>query len=172
MTGAPTRAYVSPVRVHTHQADREGGTLVHGALSVPRARVFHDANQSIDDSTVTALAFNSERFDTDGIHDTATNNSRLTCATAGTYLIGASVEWASSATGNRNLSLRLNGTTFLVGVAQTALTGATTQQQFATLYDLAAADYVECMVFQTSGGALNVNAQGNYTPEFWMVRVA
>jgi hypothetical protein len=33
-------------------------------------------------------------------------------------------------------------------------------------------DYVEAMVWQNSGGALNVNQFGNHTPEFMMARIA
>ena len=48
-----------------------GATLALSQLpSLPGARVYHNANQSISNTTVTALAFNSERWDTDTIHDT------------------------------------------------------------------------------------------------------
>src|SRR5262245_42130802 len=84
----------------------------------PAVRVFHNANQSIATSTITALAFNSERFDqagnaADTMHDTVTNNSRLTCRYAGIYAIYASIEWAGNAAGQRNLQFRVNGTTLI-----------------------------------------------------------
>src|SRR5919108_3473294 len=58
----------------------------------PSVRVFHNATQSITTATETALAFNSERWDTafgsaSTQHDTATNNSRLTAQYAGKYLV-------------------------------------------------------------------------------------
>ena len=75
------------------------------------ARVYHNAAQAIATSSGTALAFNNERYDTDLIHDPATNNSRLTCQTAGKYLIIANIQWAANATGFRQLGIMLNGTT-------------------------------------------------------------
>lgn len=142
-----------------------------GVAEPPSARVYHNANQSISSVGVVALAFNSERFDTDNIHSTSTNNSRLTCKTAGKYLIGGSVDWASNATGQRQLLIRLNGTTYIAPNGVTPVSGDTTKQGISTLYSLAVNDYVELTVFQTSGGSLNVNSAGDYSPEFWMVKV-
>ena len=136
------------------------------------ARVYHNANQSIPDATNTALAFNSERADTNTIHDTVTNNSRLTCQTAGVYSITASVEFAANATGIRSVGLRLNGTTFLsLQRSPSAGASVTALLSVATMYALAATDYVEVIVSQDSGGALNVLAGGNYSPEFQMSRL-
>src|SRR5262245_40483526 len=70
-----------------------------GGQTVPAARAYHSANQSINSGTNTTLNFDSERFDSDTIHDNVTNNSRLTCKTAGKYLICCNVRWASNATG-------------------------------------------------------------------------
>jgi hypothetical protein len=35
-------------------------------------------------------------------------------------------------------------------------------------YSLSVSDYLEAVVYQNSGGALNVNSAGNYSPEFGM----
>lgn len=40
-----------------------------------------------------------------------------------------------------------------------------------TVYDMSANDYVEVVVLQTSGGALNLEAQANHSPEFSAVRI-
>ena len=80
------------------------GVLEEGILDsslAPAVRVFHNASQSITNSTLTALAFNSERFDQAGgvastMHDTVTNNSRLTAIYAGVYMIGGTIRWAST----------------------------------------------------------------------------
>ena len=137
-----------------------------------RARVFHNAAQSIGSGTLTALAFNSERVDTDLIHETVTNNSRLTCKTAGFYLIGGSAEFADpAATIQARIAIRLNGSTLLTEHRPpNYATGATIPLSIATAYELAVNDYVELMVFQNKGSGLNVNATGNKSPEFWMGR--
>jgi hypothetical protein len=142
-------------------------TVTGKALGVaPAARVFHNGNQSIANNTVTALAFNSERFDNDAIHDTVTNNGRLVCKTAGTYLITGCVEWDPNTTGGRQLTVRLNGTTAVVAQEGGAAGSLNPQQSVTTVYALAVNDFVELLVRQTSGGALNVIASGNYSPEF------
>jgi hypothetical protein len=141
----------------------------------PAVRVYHNAAQSITNNTATVLAFNSERYDQAGgvastQHDTATNNSRLTCRYAGIYSICANIEWLSSATGIRQLYLRLNGTTIIAQVY--ASSPGFSSQVVSTHYSLAVNDYVEAYVVQTSGGALSVGSAANYSPEFMMVRVA
>jgi hypothetical protein len=45
-------------------------------------------------------------------------------------------------------------------------------QTVTTVYDLAAGDYLEVFAYQDSGGALNVQTNANYSPEFSMVLVA
>jgi hypothetical protein len=140
-------------------------------------RVTHNAAQSATTAVDLVLAFNTEIVDTESnaastIHDTVTNNSRLTCRTAGVYQISGNVEFASNATGLRHLKIRLNGTTLIAFDLIGAVNGAVTIMTTTALYSLAVNDYVELLATQTSGGALNVNSTGNYSPIFSMVRVA
>lgn len=146
---------------------------VYDAHRMPAARVYNNANISLTNSTNTALTFNTERFDTDTIHDLVTNTGRLTCKTAGVYHIIGQVEFAPNATGLRQLQIRVNGTTTIDGVILNQM-GAGTQviAKVDTLYQLAVNDYVELMAFQSSGGALNVTSVANTSPEFMMVRVS
>lgn len=145
--------------------------LVAGTGYTQGARVTHNANQSINDVTETALAFNTEDYDTDAIHDTVTNNSRLTCKTAGKYNIWANIEFAANATGQRQVEIRLNGTT-LIGLAEINATAARTANvPVSCTYSLAVNDYVECVVYQNSTGALNVTTQSKYSPLFGMDKI-
>ena len=138
----------------------------------PAARVYHSVAQSIPRATTTALAFNSERFDTDAIHDTVTNNSRLTCETAGKYFISANVVFAPNTTGIRWTGIRLNGGNLIAQqCGPPAAAGAGTVQNLSTVYGLAVNDYVETVVYQDSDGALGVQRVADYSPEFMMVRV-
>ena len=137
------------------------------------ARAYHNALQALVTATFTALALNSERWDTDTIHDLAVNNSRLTCKTAGKYVICGNVEYAVSAAGTTRLAcIKLNGITFIAIQQQPPVAGGvlTTAVSVTTTYDLAVNDYIELVGYQDSGGNLNVNATGNYSPEFSMVR--
>jgi hypothetical protein len=151
---------------------------VFDAHLMPAVRVFHNASQSITSSTITALAFNSERFDTAGgsastQHDTVTNNSRLTCRFAGKYMITGQIAWQVSSSGTqRQVGIRVNGSTYIAFLTIQPSASHGSEASIATIYDLAVNDYVQLVVVQDSGGALNVSAAGNYSPEFSMVRVA
>lgn len=140
--------------------------------NVPRARVYHNANQSIGNAAAATLNFNSERYDSHVQHDTSTNNERLTCKTAGRYRITAHAAWAANATGARQIFIRLNGTTLIAGQSGASTGGSIgTETSISTTYDLALNDYVEVRVYQDSGGSLNVTSSGNYSPEFMMERI-
>ena len=143
----------------------------------PAVRVFHNAATAIVTSTTTALNFNSERYDQAGgasaaQHDTVTNNNRLTCLYAGIYMIDGHIQWAASTSGNREISIRLNGATFIADHGSSPQLAINFGQSICTTYTLAVNDYVELLVWQNSGGNLNVNSTGNYSPEFGMVRLA
>jgi hypothetical protein len=140
--------------------------------SPPAARVYHSSGQVITTSTETALNFDSERFDTDTIHDNATANTRLTCRTAGRYMITTSIGWDANATGIRYCLLRLNGTTYIArDVATLGHATVNTTHTLAAPYDLAVNDYVEVAVMQTSGGNLGIAYLGNYSPTFAMCKL-
>ena len=133
------------------------------------ARVYNSANISVSHNDSSApLTFDSERFDTGDFHSTSSNTGRLTAPTAGLYLMGACVQFAANATGLRALLLRLNGSTFIVRELIDIDSATTHGLAVSTTYQLAAGDYVEAIAFQTSGGALNVEAGANYSPEFWI----
>lgn len=136
------------------------------------ARVYHNANQLIAVGVVTQLAMNQERYDTDDIHDTVTNNSRLTCKTEGKYVISGSITWAANPNGLRDVFLTLNGATYITAQLQPTASSGTTPQSISTVYDLAISDYVELSVYHYgTGGALNVLVAGNYSPELSMQRI-
>lgn len=139
--------------------------------SSPAARVYNNANISINNDTATALTFNSERYDTDSIHSTSSNTGRLTCVTAGKYHASCSIRFAAHATGSREVYIRLNGSTAIADFRIPTTSGGVPIIAFGTDYDLAVDDYLEVMVRQNSGGSLNVDAASNYSPEFMMFRL-
>lgn len=107
-------------------------------------RLYKSSGQAGVSTTLTALTFDSESYDTDTMHDNSTNNTRITFTTAGKY----SVYGTGTTDGNAiaRLGIRLNGTTYLaqIGVGNA---GASTQNGciIATDYEFAANDYVELM---------------------------
>jgi hypothetical protein len=141
-------------------------------LALVGARVYHSATQALTSATPTALVFNSERFDTAALHDTASNTDRLTAPTAGYYSATCQGEIASNATGFRSLTIRLNaGGTIIAANAQNATNGDSTTLNVTAVYQLAAGDYVRCFGFQNAGVSLNVTASGNFGAEFSLVKI-
>jgi hypothetical protein len=160
------------------------GDDVRAALSFlanpPACRVYNSANISVPDNTVTVVTFNSERYDTDNMHSTSSTTNRITFNTAGVYVVTFNGRFPA---GNdytvAGAYIRLNGTTFialnsggraLVGSSDLSI-GVTTQYKFA------AGDWAEIMVHQenTANTARNLEAPGNYSPEFaatWVGRGA
>lgn len=137
----------------------------------PRCRLTKSATQSIPNTTTTAITFDVEDFDDGGMHSTTTNTSRITVPTggAGTYLVGAHVEFAQNATGVRTLLITVNGTATQTTVRDNSPSGSSaTRLACSSLVALVAGDYVEVLVVQTSGGNLNVAASCN----LWAIWVA
>jgi len=134
------------------------------------ARVYNSASISVASGTWTALTFNSELWDTDNIHDTATNTGRLTAKTPGKYLIYATLRFEPDNTGVRRLHIYLNGRS-IAQQSTDALVEGRTNLAIATHYNLAANDYVELVVYQNSGRALPVEAAGDESLAFGMVKL-
>jgi hypothetical protein len=136
----------------------------------PACRVYNSAHFAVANATDVPITFDTERFDTDTIHSTSVNTNRLTCKTAGLYLIGGSVQWALANGGNREIALRVNGTTEIdrdLGQIDAAPAVALAQN-LATIYKLAVNDYVELIAWQNSSVSINAVLAANSSPEFWM----
>lgn len=143
------------------------GTTITG--SPPACRAKRSANKSIATATTTAIDFTAaDRYDTDTMHDTVINPTRITFKTAGLYNVGGNAEWAFNATSFRLLGIRLNGTTIIAQViGPPESTGVGTQQLVDCTYKFAVNDYVELICQQNTGGNLNITFIANYSPEFW-----
>lgn len=141
-----------------------------GGNPKPMCRVYNNAGQNIATATFTALTFNSERYDTAGLHSTSSNTSRITIPTGGggIYHIGASVRFASNSTGARVVRIRRNGSGYIgVQEADASATGDH-RMSLACDYFLFEGDYIEVMAFQSSGGVLSVDSESAMSPEFWV----
>jgi len=147
------------------------GTVFGPLFTGEGARAYNSGNISVPNNASTDLTFDSERYDTNSIHSTVTNTGRLTCQTAGKYVITGSIAWDTNTTGIRSMGVYLNNTTWLTLANQSPIAGDNTRMSVSTIYTLAAADYVTLRVYQNSGGALNVIAAGNFSPEFSMQRI-
>jgi hypothetical protein len=131
------------------------------------ARVYNDGNQNIAASTPTAVTYDQERWDTDGIWNVG-NPTRLTSQTEGYYYIAASAVFDGDTLGTfRYCDLYLNGTTFIAKNWRSPTSNIDTCMSISTLYPLEVGDYVENMVYHNSTtDPLALLSLGNYSPEF------
>jgi hypothetical protein len=155
---------VTAALLNTHLKDN-----LNFLYNAPGARIYNSANLSVSSGgSGLLLTFDSERYDTDSIHDPG-QSARLTCKTAGKYLISGHVLFAANATGYRGLIIRLNGSATLA-IMRTPALGASDYPilSIATVYNLNVNDYVELIAEQNSGTALTLYAWTHYSLEFAM----
>lgn len=149
------------------------GKSLEELANPPTARVYNDSIIAVANATWTALPMTLERFDTNSIHDTATNNTRLTAKTAGKYLIIGYFRIAQNATGQRLAAIRLNGTPMIARVTENPNSTAVSPELcVSTIWNMALNDYVELYAFQDSGGSLDVAPVDGVSTEFMMVKVS
>lgn len=133
-------------------------------------RVRNNAAISIPNNTTTALTFNTEAFDTDGMHSTVSNTGRITIATGGKYIIGYNLEFAGNVNGLREAFITREG---VAEGANQLMGGDATINRLSSsiLITAVAAEWFDVRVFQDSGGALNINSTGIFVPVFWATKI-
>ena len=110
--------------------------------------------QSITNDVRTAIAFTSEAYDTDGFHDNATNNSRITipAGKGGKYLFTFSMHWTTGS-GTRDLQLYKNGSVIITpSAAIPGQAGSEVALNGTYVLDLVATDYVQVYGYTAGGG--------------------
>jgi hypothetical protein len=123
------------------------------------------ANLAIPTGVATAIAWTTEDWDSADIesvakyHDLVTNNTRLTTSRAGKFLLKIGAEFAANATGNRSLGYKINGGAVITLAADAGSAAITNpRQNVGIALNLVETDYVEIVVTQDSGAALNLTA--------------
>lgn len=123
----------------------------------PSCSVYASSAQTVGNSSPTALTANSENFDNDSMHSTASNTSRVTVQTAGRYLVYATVQFAADGDGVRNVRFRIDGTTSYECIQVPAVSTVNSIVVTAIRsFVLSASQYVECIGFHTAGNNLGV----------------
>jgi hypothetical protein len=165
---ADTENTVAPLDNAGIHWQRVGG---FGAAMMAAARVTTASTVSLLNNTVTAISFDTERFNS-GEWDSAVNPSRITALVDGIYSISGSVSFSSNATGQRKLAIRQNGATDIASEQSQATSSLPTNVTVATVTKMLAGDYVELTALQTSGGSLDILKTNQYSPELAAVRLA
>jgi hypothetical protein len=159
--------HASRVEIQTNKGGRLESDWV---LPVPAAEGANQAGQKIPSGQPVTLAFGQCRYDTDSIFQ-ADEPTRLTCRTAGRYLVSAAVEFSANAKGSRQVIVRRNGREQVAAMRVPAVDGETTQITFtAPPIDLKPGDYVELLVRQTSGRVLEVQGNAELPLKFGITR--
>ncbi len=147
----------------------DGAVTYNKTTEFPGCRLGKSTDQTIADTTATAIIFGVEIRDTQTMHSNSPNPTRITFNTAAVYDVQGCVEFAPSATGYRRLSIRLNGSDTLSNIQVRAVADVATPTILnVTLvgYPFALNDYVELVVEHNAGGNLNVSQSGAYSPTF------
>jgi hypothetical protein len=171
MPSGGTPVAIGLTGVNSASATTEPARVQHvHAYNPPACRVYNSANISVNDNTVTLVTFNSERYDTDSMHSTSVDTSRITFTTAGLYLVAFNGQLpAANDYSVAGAYIRLNGTTYIaMNSGGRALTGSSDLSiGVTTVYKFAAADFVEVLVHQdnTANTARNLQAVSNLSPE-------
>ena len=119
------------------------------------------SDQTIGNASNTAISFQSTYYDTDSMYD-AGAPTRLTCKTPGIYQFNAAVAWGSSGTGERKIDLRVNGGTWIR--SQRLRAHGSTWIDVSGEWEMTLNDYIEMIVYQTSGGNLAAAALNDQSP--------
>jgi len=154
----------------------KAGDIIRASdIAVKSCRANRTSAQSIPHATLTIVAFNSELFDTDGMHSTVTNNSRITIQTAGVYDVGFNGAFAAGSDYTRvRAILRMNGATDIV-IGPIGASSSPVEQpvMVSTQYEFDVGDYIEVRVDHINGASaardlVNVTDR---SPHFWATRI-
>jgi hypothetical protein len=123
------------------------------------------AVQSVNDSSATALTFDTETRDDNGCHESVTNPTRLSAPVAGWYIVGCTIACGSDADGKRVLDARANGATYIAQQEFVSSAGEPAANLTMTVaYYLAAGEYVEFVLWHNAGAAINITAKAWLVP--------
>ncbi len=137
-----------------------------------RAVVFNSAAQSINDSTVTLVTFDTSVLNVGLWSGGAPTRFTVPTGGDGLYLVQAIVPFASNAAGIRQLVIRKNTADINPFCLQPAAAATTFLTLSHTLIlALAAGDFVDCTATQTSGGALNIGDGTTSRSQFQAVKL-
>jgi hypothetical protein len=135
---------------------------------VPAAKVRRSANSSnLTVNVWNQITWTVTDFDTDTIFAPGAP-TRLTCKTAGKYLVGANVALTGSTAGiDKHLAIQKNGTWFTRVRFEPAGTDPP-EMCISSPIDMIVGDYVDCWVFPGADAACQVYFENAWTPQFWM----
>ena len=143
-----------------------------GSAATVGCRLTKSGNQTIGAGATAAITFDGEAFDTDALHSTVSNTSRITVPTGqnGKWMVGGTHVWNSVPT-DWITYLRVNGTTAIDGGPRG--TNVLTAASVSALLVLADGDYVELVTLNNGAGSADARGGGANAQScsFWAYRV-
>ena len=123
----------------------------------PAFSAYMSATQSISNTTITKIVFNTENFDTNSNYDTSTY--RFTPTVAGYYQFSARIATPTSGTGITYIYIGKNNDTGLgLNSAVGNNAGGLTVSTSGILYMNGSTDYVEAFTYQSTGGSATMGS--------------
>jgi len=142
---------------------------LHG-ITIRFARVYNSIAENLTQNDWTTITFDTERYDTWGMHEGVTNPSRLTIPSnmVGSAIFQISAHITTSTMSGFAIILKVNGSDI---IAKESISTSDGQQvSISTQYEMSAGDYVEVMVYTTTASE-TVNAEPNWSPEFCIAQI-
>jgi len=126
------------------------------------ARAARTTNQSIADNSADAIIFDSVTFDTSSFWAGGAP-TRLTIPATGVYVINFDAAFANNGTGYRALRIRVDGATTIAELHLQPNGTLNDHLNVSAIYKFTAAQYLEFICIQTSGGPLNMLTASDYS---------
>jgi hypothetical protein len=159
-----TQSFLAGEKVTAAKLIAAAKTPIDFLMNPPRVNAYASAVTPLTTSVSTLVSFDSEPWDTDSMHSTTTNPSRITINTSGQYLVTFYGRFLSNATGYRQLNLRLNsggnsgaGNTVST-VNSAAVNGSSTFVTRTMELACVAGDHYELFAWQNCGSTLNLES--------------
>ena len=134
------------------------------------ASIARSTGQTISNNTNVQVDMDTIEFDTDGMADLGSPDTRLIVQTAGYYQVMGTFTFAAAASGVRQWRIHINGTLYNyvdeLGDSALAPSRATT-----FIAQLDAGDEIELVAYQTSGSDLNISVFGESKPRLQAVLI-
>lgn len=141
---------------------------INNILTPPAVRAVRSTTQTVSAGTTATIDFTgTDTFDTDAMHDPASNSTRITFNTAGIYIVTARLTWAAistAASSERNTRIRLNGTSIIAGQSHKAASAdnQTIVSTVSITYAFAVNDYIELLAFNGDSASKDVDIDATF----------
>jgi hypothetical protein len=133
----------------------------------PSVKLQRTTGQVVYDASTATMVWDSESWDTDGMHDLVTNQDRITINTPGIYLVVGAVRYTAGISDDSSLTINLNGSLVVrdeSGPANTA--GGRTAS---VMLNMNANDYLTMQVYQNnSANTSRTTTSGTFFSAAWL----